>query len=98
MLTPHFSAETAKRCLDLVSRLTGAEVAEAAEVVTRQRNLSIVLGCIAEKLAGPRAVKLLTEDTLDYLVTSLDPENHNTLPPTPVDPICIPIKLVLRTI
>ena len=57
-----------------MSRLTGADVAEAAEVVTRQRNLSIVLGCIAEKLAGPRAVKLLTEDTLDYLITSLDPD------------------------
>ena len=46
----------------------------AKEVVTRQRNLSIVLGCIAEKLAGPRAGKLLTEATLDYLVTSLDPD------------------------
>ena len=57
-----------------MSRLTGADVAEAAEVVTRQRNLSIVLGCIAEKLAGPRAVKLLTEDTLDYLITSLEPD------------------------
>ena len=57
-----------------MSRLTGADVAEAAEVVTRQRNLSIVLGCIAEKLAGPRAGKLLTEATLDYLVTSLDPD------------------------
>ena len=67
----NISTETAKRCLDLVSRLTGADSAEA---VTRQRNLSIVLGCIAEKLAGPRSVKLLTEATLDYLISSLDPD------------------------
>ena len=57
-----------------MSRLTGADSEEEVEVVTRQRNLSIVLGCIAEKLAGPRSVKLLTEATLDYLISSLDPD------------------------
>ena len=54
-----------------MGRLTGAD---SVETVTRQRNLSIVLGCIAEKLAGPRSVKLLTEATLDYLISNLDPE------------------------
>jgi len=68
------TVETARRCLDLVGRLSGADLAEAEEAVTRQRNLSIVLGCIAEKLAGPRSVKLLTEATLDYLISSLDPD------------------------
>ena len=57
-----------------MGRLSGADLAEAEEAVTRQRNLSIVLGCIAEKLAGPRSVKLLTEATLDYLISSLDPD------------------------
>ena len=60
-----------------MSRLTGAdstEAGEAGEAVTRQRNLSIVLGCLAEKLAGPRSVQLLTSATLDYLISSLDPD------------------------
>jgi len=38
---------------------------------TRHRNMSIVLGCIAEKLAGPRSVALLTTSTLDYLINNL---------------------------
>ena len=63
-----------------MSRLTGADsteagkAGEAGEAVTRQRNLSIVLGCLAEKLAGPRSVQLLTSATLDYLIASLDPD------------------------
>lgn len=40
------------------------------------RNVAIVLGCIAEKLAGPRSVSLLTEGTLDYLVSNLDVKVH----------------------
>jgi len=40
------------------------------------RNITIVLGCIAEKLAGPRSVALFTPGTLDYLISNLDPEVH----------------------
>ncbi|GFT60569.1 RING finger and SPRY domain-containing protein 1 [Nephila pilipes] len=40
---------------------------------TRQRNICVILGCIAEKLAGPSSVVLLTQDTMDYLFTNLDP-------------------------
>ena len=32
------------------------------------RNLMIVLGCIAEKLAGPNSVALLTDNILSYLI------------------------------
>lgn len=35
------------------------------------RNITIVLGCIAEKLAGPRSVALFTCGTLDYLISNL---------------------------
>lgn len=35
------------------------------------RNICIALGCIAEKLAGPTSVALLTENTLDYLIANL---------------------------
>lgn len=42
----------------------------------RHRNICIALGCIAEKLAGPTSVALLTESTLDYLIANLDPSNH----------------------
>ena len=35
------------------------------------RNIAIVLGCIAEKLAGPRSIALFTTSTLDYLISNL---------------------------
>lgn len=37
----------------------------------RERNICVVLGCIAEKLAGPSSVAILTEGTLNYLITNL---------------------------
>lgn len=37
----------------------------------RHRNISIVLGCMAEKLAGPNSMFLLTDGILDYLVANL---------------------------
>ncbi|XP_026760515.1 RING finger and SPRY domain-containing protein 1-like [Galleria mellonella] len=36
-----------------------------------ERNICVVLGCIAEKLAGPNSIAVLTENTLDYLLTFL---------------------------
>jgi hypothetical protein len=35
------------------------------------RNIVIVLGCIAEKLAGPRSVALFTPGTLEYLLANM---------------------------
>ncbi|KAG1666496.1 RING finger and SPRY domain-containing protein 1 [Nymphon striatum] len=43
---------------------------------TEHRNLCVVLGCIAEKLAGPSSIALLNEDTLNYLLSNLDEESH----------------------
>ncbi|CAL4107697.1 unnamed protein product, partial [Meganyctiphanes norvegica] len=39
------------------------------------RNICVVLGCIAEKLAGPASIALLTETTLQYLKAQLCPDN-----------------------
>jgi hypothetical protein len=38
---------------------------------THQRNICVVLGCIAEKLAGPSSTAILTQGTLNYLITNL---------------------------
>lgn len=38
---------------------------------TIQRNICVVLGCIAEKLAGPRNMDILNKDTIEYLITNL---------------------------
>ncbi|XP_052746656.1 RING finger and SPRY domain-containing protein 1 [Bicyclus anynana] len=44
-----------------------------------ERNICITLGCIAEKLVGPNSVAVLTEDTLDYLVTYLSPQYESCI-------------------
>ena len=62
------TVDTAVRCLHLITRLDSSE---GDGGVTKHRNLAIVLGCIAEKLAGPRSVALLTSTTLDYLLSNL---------------------------
>ncbi|RWS16721.1 RING finger and SPRY domain-containing protein 1-like protein [Dinothrombium tinctorium] len=41
-------------------------------VATRHRNICVVLGCLAEKLAGPNSVMLLTDEILDYLISKLN--------------------------
>ncbi|XP_046606645.1 RING finger and SPRY domain-containing protein 1-like [Neodiprion virginianus] len=38
---------------------------------TQQRNICVVLGCIADKLAGPSSIAILSDATLGYLVSNL---------------------------
>ncbi|KOX73499.1 RING finger and SPRY domain-containing protein 1 [Melipona quadrifasciata] len=38
---------------------------------TQQRNICVVLGCIAEKLAGPSSIAILSDETLNYLISNL---------------------------
>ncbi|XP_056003181.1 RING finger and SPRY domain-containing protein 1-like [Ostrea edulis] len=40
--------------------------------VSSQRNIGVVLGCLAEKLAGPNAIDILTDDVLKYLMSNLN--------------------------
>lgn len=39
--------------------------------VQTERNICVVLGCVADKLAGPNSVVVLTEETLDYMLSFL---------------------------
>lgn len=39
--------------------------------VRRERNLCVILGCLAEKLAGPSSIAVLSEATLSYLLGNL---------------------------
>lgn len=41
----------------------------------QQCNMCIILGLLAEKLAGPSSVAMLTQGTLEYLVANLDDKN-----------------------
>lgn len=43
----------------------------SAKHAPRHRNICVVLGCLADKLAGPNSVFLLTDGTLDYLTANL---------------------------
>lgn len=45
-----------------------------AKILRKRRNAAIVLGYLAEKLAGPRSQELFTSEVLDYLIASLDPD------------------------
>ncbi|XP_012279544.1 RING finger and SPRY domain-containing protein 1 [Orussus abietinus] len=38
---------------------------------SQQRNICVVMGCIAEKMAGPNSIAILSDTTLDYLVSNL---------------------------
>jgi len=60
--------DTAVKVVDMLSSLEPDD--------PRHRNMSIVLGSVAEKLAGPRSVALLTPATLDYLLRNLAPASH----------------------
>ena len=66
------TVDTAVRCLHLINRLDSTRAGDSEDGgVTKHRNLAIVLGCLAEKLAGPRSVALLTPTTLDFLLSNL---------------------------
>lgn len=65
--------------------LNQAKSLESFSNAIGHRNITIVLGCIAEKLAGPRSVALLTPGTLDYLIANLEPK---------VDPAVIMFSII----
>lgn len=43
------------------------------------RNIGVVLGCLAEKLAGPNSIALLTPRVLEYLIGNLDTSLHSVV-------------------
>ncbi|XP_023827083.1 RING finger and SPRY domain-containing protein 1 isoform X2 [Salvelinus sp. IW2-2015] len=50
-----------------------------AVIPSKHRNTTAVLGCLAEKLAGPASIGLLSPGTLEYLLESLSSEAHPTV-------------------
>lgn len=52
-------------------KLSPISPAKAYNSVSCQRNIGVVLGCLAEKLAGPNAIDILTDDVVKYLISNL---------------------------
>lgn len=63
---------------DMLS-LSSAVARQDALSPAKHRNTTAVLGCLAEKLAGPASIGLLSPGTLDYLLESLSSEAHPTV-------------------
>ncbi|XP_004069876.1 RING finger and SPRY domain-containing protein 1 isoform X1 [Oryzias latipes] len=59
--------------------LSSAVAKQHALSPAKHRNTTAVLGCLAEKLAGPASVGLLSPGTLEYLLESLSSEAHPTV-------------------
>uniref|UniRef100_A0AAY4DLE2 RING finger and SPRY domain-containing protein 1 n=1 Tax=Denticeps clupeoides TaxID=299321 RepID=A0AAY4DLE2_9TELE len=59
--------------------LSAAVARQDALNPAKHRNTTAVLGCLAEKLAGPASIALLSPGTLEYLLESLSSEAHPTV-------------------
>ncbi|XP_077049483.1 RING finger and SPRY domain-containing protein 1 [Siphateles boraxobius] len=59
--------------------LSAAVARQDALIPAKHRNTTAVLGCLAEKLAGPASIALLSPGTLEYLLESLSSEAHPTV-------------------
>ncbi|XP_044289975.1 RING finger and SPRY domain-containing protein 1 isoform X2 [Varanus komodoensis] len=59
--------------------LNGAVARQDACHPAKHRNTTAVLGCLAEKLAGPASVGLLSQGILEYLLQSLEFQSHPTV-------------------
>ncbi|XP_053210577.1 RING finger and SPRY domain-containing protein 1-like isoform X2 [Panonychus citri] len=46
------------------------------KTLTRHRNICVMLGSLAERLAGPNSIAILTPTVLKYLINNLNPKNH----------------------
>lgn len=46
-------------------------ITESNTTIPCQRNLCVILGCLAEKLAGPCSIAILTDVTLNYLLNNI---------------------------
>lgn len=51
-----------------------AEMIDSASTIPCERNFCVILGCLAEKLAGPCSIAILTETTLNYLLKNITEE------------------------
>lgn len=56
-----------------------AEMIESNSTIPCERNLCVILGCLAEKLLGPCSIAILTDATLAYLMKNISSDD------TPLD-------------
>ncbi|KAJ7426421.1 RING finger and SPRY domain-containing protein 1 [Willisornis vidua] len=62
-----------------ILNLSGAAACQDACHPAKHRNTTAVLGCLAEKLAGPASIGLLSPGILEYLLQSLNFQSHPTV-------------------
>ncbi|XP_010581709.1 RING finger and SPRY domain-containing protein 1 isoform X3 [Aquila chrysaetos chrysaetos] len=62
-----------------ILNLNGAAACQDACHPAKHRNTTAVLGCLAEKLAGPASIGLLSPGILEYLLHSLNFQSHPTV-------------------
>ncbi|NXR08912.1 RSPRY protein, partial [Semnornis frantzii] len=62
-----------------ILNLSGAAACQDASHPAKHRNTTAVLGCLAEKLAGPASIGLLSPGILEYLLQSLNFQSHPTV-------------------
>ncbi|XP_059477899.1 RING finger and SPRY domain-containing protein 1-like [Neocloeon triangulifer] len=60
--------------LALLFNLSAEQSELGCKFPMQQRNICVVLGCIAEKMAGSNSIAILTKGTLDYLIANLREE------------------------
>nr|XP_054496722.1 RING finger and SPRY domain-containing protein 1 isoform X2 [Agelaius phoeniceus] len=62
-----------------ILNLSGAAACQDSCHPAKHRNTTAVLGCLAEKLAGPASIGLLSPGILEYLLHSLNFQSHPTV-------------------
>jgi RING finger and SPRY domain-containing protein 1 len=71
LLIPQRQFQESVLRLALLFGLSADRSDEGRKFPMQQRNVCVVLGCIAEKMAGPNSIAILTKGTLDYLLANL---------------------------
>lgn len=64
------SKESVTKVVSMLN-LSKETAVEGQKDPTKQRNICVVLGCITEKLVGPRNMDILNDGTINYLLTNL---------------------------
>jgi len=62
-----------KKSISQLDQVLGLEMMQHERSVAKQRNISIVLGCLAEKLAGTLSSALFSEQVQEYLLSRIEP-------------------------
>ncbi|EFO22162.2 hypothetical protein LOAG_06326 [Loa loa] len=71
--SPLPTKETVMRLLTHHMHLELSHLTNRKDLSSRHRNICIVLGSLAEKLAGPSCMQICTNTTLSYLLDNLEP-------------------------